>query len=121
MNNFYTLIVFFSHPEIINSCYFLFFLRNMEQIKNIYYITVSRLNLKKWTLIAYYKIRSKNELKEIDFKNYTCYFFNDIIKIVDFYFDNILLVKKAKKNIFLMTFPTKRFLVQNHCLLDLMK
>ena len=37
------------------------------------------------------------------------YFFNDIIKIVDFYFDNILLVKKAKKNIFVSDIPYKTF------------
>ena len=34
-------------------------------------------------------MESKNELKEIDIKNYICYYFDDIIKIVDFDLDNI--------------------------------
>ena len=36
-----------------------------------------------------------NELTEIDFKNCTCYFFGDRIKIEDFDFNNILLDKKS--------------------------
>ena len=38
---------------------------------------------------------SKNELKKIDIKNWACYYFNDIIKIKDIDFDNILLDKKS--------------------------
>ena len=34
-------------------------------------------------------------LKEINIKNCTCYYFNDIIKIEDFDFDNILLDEKS--------------------------
>ena len=33
---------------------------------------------------------SRDESKEIDFKNRTCYYFDDIIKIGDFNLDNIL-------------------------------
>ena len=36
-----------------------------------------------------------NELKEIDIKNSTCYYFDDIIKIEDFDFDNILINEKS--------------------------
>ena len=35
-----------------------------------------------------------NESKEIDIKNCTCYYFDDIIKIEDFNFDNILINEK---------------------------
>ena len=35
-----------------------------------------------------------NNLKEINVKNSTCYYFDDIIKIEDFDFDNILLDEK---------------------------
>ena len=38
---------------------------------------------------------SKNELKKIDIKNRACYYFDDIIKIKDIDFDNILLDKKS--------------------------
>ena len=37
---------------------------------------------------------SKAELKEIDIKHSTCYYFDDIIKDVDIYFSDILLDKK---------------------------
>ena len=41
-----------------------------------------------------WKMGSKTELKEIDIKNRTCYYFDDIIKDVDIYFSDILLDKK---------------------------
>ena len=40
-----------------------------------------------------------SELKEIDIKNCTCYYFDDIIKIENFEFDNILIDGKLYKNI----------------------
>ena len=40
-----------------------------------------------------------NELKDIDIKNGTCYCFNDIIKIEDFDFDNILIDEKSLNRI----------------------
>ena len=42
---------------------------------------------------------SNDELKEIDMKNRTCYYFDDLIKIEDFYLDNILIDEKSYKNI----------------------
>ena len=42
---------------------------------------------------------SNDELKEIDIKHRTCYYFDDIIKIVNFDFDNILLDEKPYENI----------------------
>ena len=39
-------------------------------------------------------MKMNNELKEIDNKNRTCYYFDDIIKIEDFGHDNILLDEK---------------------------
>ena len=44
-------------------------------------------------------MESYDELKEIDIKNCTYYYFDDIIKIEDFDFDNILLDEKSYKNI----------------------
>ena len=35
-----------------------------------------------------------NELKKVRIKNYTCYCFDDIIKLEDFYLDNILINQK---------------------------
>ena len=40
------------------------------------------------------KLESKNELKEIDIKNCTCYYFDDISKDKDIYAANILLDKR---------------------------
>ena len=45
-------------------------------------------------------MESKNELKEIDIKNRTHYYFDDKIKIEDFDLDNILIYEKSYENIF---------------------
>ena len=39
------------------------------------------------------------KLKDIDIKNCTCYYFDDMIKIEDFDLDNILTDKKSYENI----------------------
>ena len=39
-------------------------------------------------------MESNNWLKEIDIKNRTCYYFNNIVKIEDFDFDHILIDEK---------------------------
>ena len=39
-------------------------------------------------------MESKDELKETDIKNRTCYYFDHIIKDIDIDFNNILLDKK---------------------------
>ena len=44
-------------------------------------------------------MESKDELKEIDIKNGTCYYFDDIIKDVDIYFSDILLDEELYENI----------------------
>ena len=40
-----------------------------------------------------------NELKKVCIKNRTCYYFDDIIGIEDFDFDNILLYEQSYENI----------------------
>ena len=40
-------------------------------------------------------MESNDELKEIDIKNCTCYYFNHIIKIEDFDLNNILIDEKS--------------------------
>ena len=44
-------------------------------------------------------MKSNAELKEIDIKNCMRYYFDGIIKIVDFYFDNFLLDDNSHRNI----------------------
>ena len=44
-------------------------------------------------------MESNNKLKEIDIKNRTCYYFDDIIKIKDFDFNNVLINEKSLENI----------------------
>ena len=41
---------------------------------------------------------SKHKLKEIDIKDRTCYYFDDIIKVIGINFRDILLNKKPHKN-----------------------
>ena len=64
---------------------------------------------------------SNNELKEIDIKNRTCYFYDDIIKFEDFDLDNILIDEKSYKNILVLTFHIKFWLVVNLFILDSIK
>ena len=42
---------------------------------------------------------SNNELKEIDIKNCTCCYFNNIIKFEDFDLDNILMNEKSYEDV----------------------
>ena len=67
-------------------------------------------------------MESKNELKGIDTKNHTCYYFN-IIRFWDR--ENILLdeklYKEKYKNILFMKLHTKLQRVQNHCVLGSIK
>ena len=44
-------------------------------------------------------MESNDELKGIDNKKRMCYYFDDIIKIEDFLFDNILTGKKSNRDI----------------------
>ena len=38
-------------------------------------------------------------LKDVNIENWTCYYFDDIIKIEDFHFDNTLMDEYSYKNI----------------------
>ena len=40
-------------------------------------------------------MKSKDELKEIDIKNCTCYYFDDIMRVIDIGFSDILLNEKS--------------------------
>ena len=44
-------------------------------------------------------MESKDELKEIDIKNRTCYYFDDIIRFRNFVYNNISLDEKTFENI----------------------
>ena len=55
-------------------------------------------------------MESKNKLKEIDIKNRTCYYFDDIIKIEDFDRDNILIDKKSSEKILVNNISYKNFI-----------
>ena len=43
-------------------------------------------------------MESNYELEDIDIKNRTCYYFDDIIKIEDFDLNNILIKNSSKKS-----------------------
>ena len=66
-------------------------------------------------------MESKNKLKEIDIKNHTCYYFDDIIKDININFSDNLLDEKLYEIFQFMAFHTKLQWVQNNCVLDLIK
>ena len=55
-------------------------------------------------------MESKDELKEIDIKNRTCYQFDDIIRVMDVDFSDTLLNKKSYKNILIYDIAYKTFM-----------
>ena len=44
-------------------------------------------------------MESNDKLKDINIKDRTCYYFDDIIKFEDFNIDNILIDEKSKEEI----------------------
>ena len=58
-------------------------------------------------------MEGKDEFKKIHIKNRTCYYFVDIMRLVDINFSGILLNKKSYENE--MTFYTKLSRVPTHC------
>ena len=53
---------------------------------------------KKFVLIIHYRKKSKDKLKEIDTENLTCYCFDDVMRVGNINFDNILLDEKSREN-----------------------
>ena len=69
---------------------------------------VTNSNLKEVSFIeCHIEVESNDKFKEINIKNQTCYFFNDIIKIEDFNFDKILLDGKSHINILIYDISEK--------------
>ena len=52
-------------------------------------------------------MESNDKLKEINIKNRTCNYFDDIIKFEDFDLDNILKKERSCENILLIAFHRK--------------
>ena len=55
-------------------------------------------------------MKSNYELKEIDIKNCTCYYFDDIMRVGDIDFNNISLDKKPYENILIYDISYKTFM-----------
>ena len=59
-----------------------------------------------------------DELKQINIKNCTCYYFDDILKIEDFDIDNILIDEKSYKNILVYNISYKSLIDSEPLRLD---
>ena len=55
---------------------------------------------------------NNDELKEIDIKNRSCYYFDDIVKIENFNLDNILIDEKSYENIFVYNISYKNLIAK---------
>ena len=55
-------------------------------------------------------MESNDKLNEIDIRNRTCYYFDDIIEIQDFDLDNILIDGKSYENILFYNISYKRLI-----------
>ena len=66
-------------------------------------------------------MESKEKLKEIDIKNCTCYYFEDIIKIENVNFGIVVIDENHMEKFCFVSFQTKLCLMQSHCILALIK
>ena len=66
-------------------------------------------------------MESKDELKKNDIKNRTYYYFDDIMRVIDIDFKDILLVKQSYEKILIYDISKKLSWVQNHCVFGLKK
>ena len=57
------------------------------------------------------KTETNDKLKEIDIKNRTCYYFDNIIKTEDFDLENILIDEKSYENILVYNISCKSLIV----------
>ena len=62
-----------------------------------------------------------NELKKISLKNRACYYFDEVIKIEDFDFGNILLDEKLQENILVYDISYKTLIGAKPLLSDSIK
>ena len=56
------------------------------------------------------KMESNDELNEIDIKNWTSYYFDDIMRVKDIDFDKLLSDKKSNENIWIYNISHKNFM-----------
>ena len=61
-----------------------------------------------------------NEFK-VRIKNCTCFYFDDTIQLEDFDLDNILIDEKSHENMLIYDISYKTLMIQNLCVLDLIK
>ena len=52
-----------------------------------------------------------NELEKFRIKNCTCYYFDDVIKLEDFDFNNILIDEKSHENVLIYDISYKTLIV----------
>ena len=55
-------------------------------------------------------MESKDELKEFKIKSYACYYFNDVMRVIDIGFSDILLTEKSYENILIYNISYKIFM-----------
>ena len=53
---------------------------------------------------------SNDNLKEIDIKNRTCYYFDDVVKIKDFDLDKLLIDEKSYEKMLVYNIPHKNLI-----------
>ena len=58
-------------------------------------------------------MESIDELKKIDIKILTCYYFDDIMRVIDIDFNNILLDEKSYKHLSIYNILYKNFMSKN--------
>ena len=73
------------------------FIRDHVTIYNYYYLLLLWERKRHWSTNN--TRMENNEFKKLCIKICTCYYFNDIIRLEDFDFDNILIDEKSHKNI----------------------
>ena len=92
---------------MIATCIYCCLIKYQAKAKRLLPYHSTNNNLKFYISKCIVNMESNDELKEIDIKNCTCYYFDDVMKIVDFNLNNFLIYEKYTKIFWFIRFNTK--------------
>ena len=103
--NFYILLTFLLITIILLVAVSIYLIKNIDQNKNIYWHIMSQIKIKR-NFILIISFKMGNRCKEIDIKNRTYYFFNDMINIKNLDLKKIRIQKYTKSHTKILLFVT---------------
>ena len=103
--NFYILLTFLLITIILLVTVSIYLIKNIDQNKNLYWHIMSQIKIKR-NFILIISFKMGNRFKEIDIKNHTYYFLNDMINIKNLDLKKIRIQKYTKSHTKILLFVT---------------